>query len=475
MKTNVLKMLALFVAILLASWGMGKFCLMPESPPIITPDATLDGSADYFNIWFAPDGRTVASTCIRAMKGSATWSGPVRLWDLTTGAWRFTVFEDGRLVSNLGFSPDSRFFVAQDGAGLLQVWHTLTGELHLSVQTSRCPGVSQWRPCYRFTDDGQSLIFEASDEKSLTIIDLKSHERFTLEDSFRPFRLSADGKRLAAASHKQVKIWNLETRQAQVLKEQRPCLGFLAFSPDGTRLAASTLPDKDAKDAVNEIRLWDITQGIEQAQLPANGIVLALDFAADGHELFSSQDCWPVLWDVTTLPPRPLPALPRVGLAPMISPDWKRCLIGRGDSFVLCDLITGKELRSYPVSYPASGSSHASVEFSPDGKMIAASLSHYARRDGSTREILLLEAATGERLATIEASDYGSFSPDGARFVACGAPSAFRVFGVPAGSARLVPRWLIGLALTGVIWVSAWGLRRLSRRVYGVYMLSEAE
>jgi WD40 repeat protein len=93
--------------------------------------------------------------------------------------------------------------------------------------------------------------------------------------------LTRDGRRVATALEDgSIVVLSTETGAVRFLSGRpAPVLG-LAFTPDGTRLAADRLGE-------GQLRLWDVDSGTEVLQLRSAGAELTqyLDFSPDGQRL----------------------------------------------------------------------------------------------------------------------------------------------------------------------------------------------
>ena len=189
---------------------------------------------------------------------SASSDNTVRVWDTTLNAPEPTRWHGGR-IGAVSFSPDGNSFASAGSNREVKIWDSETGVCHatLSVEAGR-----------------------------------------VTELCFAP-----NGKRLAAATTDAVYVWNTETLQ-QLHKLTPPVLErlqgvpgvsavrSLAFSPDGSQLAAGTH---------SLIRLWDADTGEEYGDLTGHkNLVHSLVYHPDGSRLFSaSSDGSICVWDQT--------------------------------------------------------------------------------------------------------------------------------------------------------------------------------
>lgn len=144
------------------------------------------------NAVLSPGGRHIAVAVNR--------ENAARLYDCRTGA-AFELRGHKDFVSGLAFSPDDRVLATGSMDGTIRLWNTATGK---SVG---------WLP---------------------------GHVQETTDLAFSP-----DGRTLASLGHgESLKLWHLPTLR-EVVSRDLPQAGiWLAFSPDGSRLAVETTPNK---------------------------------------------------------------------------------------------------------------------------------------------------------------------------------------------------------------------------------------
>ena len=256
--------------------------------------ATLMDRMNPSNLTFSPDGKTLAFSN----------HGKIRLWNTETGisldiplldqneGHKFADHDHGNgalvipsgmgahqipRISALAFSPDGTKLVSATMEGQIQMWDTEVG-IELTSLVEQDPDGAK----HEVKDGGMTV-------------------KTSYKDPIFVLAFSPNGNLLAAGSHRQIRLWNMETgnwgkgiTSIDNRKEGREVFHgakALVFSPDNTTLING--------DGNGRLQLWDITTGDELITL--NGHmegVETLQFSPDGNTLVSAaQDGTILLWD----------------------------------------------------------------------------------------------------------------------------------------------------------------------------------
>jgi WD40 repeat protein len=352
--------------------------------------ATLADSATprylAISVVFSPDGRTVATA--GATDGNR---GVVLLWDVTSlGTPRRLATITGQFGATyeVAFAPDGRTLATVGGVAPaiplarheVRLWDVTDrtqprGQAVVSESTGKI--------VVAFHPSGHTLVTGNGDD-TLTLWDISDVGRPTsrfvlngLTGAVAAAAFSPDGHTLATAtSDHLIRIWDFtssrQVRALTTLSGAQAAISALAFSPDGSTLATGT---------DNMVRLEDLADYTYATR--AHGGVYGVDFSPNGRILaVGNADGTTGLWDVTDHHRvRVLADLATAegatGPVSMVSFRFdgrSLATAGRGN-LVLWDLDrTGTPAAVLGPVALGQGVGFAAMDFSPDGRTLAAGL-----------------------------------------------------------------------------------------------------
>ena len=202
----------------------------------------------------------------------------------------------------------------------------------------------------------------------------------------RAIAFSPDGIHIAVSSNIGIWLYDAKTGRELALLDTQSIWGNpLAFSPDGTKLAATDGP----------IKLWDVSTQTKIATFEgqAGGTVA---FSPDGTKLASgSVDKTVKLWEVSTGKNiSTLTGHTELPRSVAFSPDGTKLASGSVDKTVkLWEVSTGKNINTLMGHMDRV----ESIMFSPDGTKLASG--------SADRTVKLWEVATGENINTLGGTD----------------------------------------------------------------------
>jgi WD40 repeat protein len=223
----------------------------------------------------------------------------VKVWDVTPngGAEWANLPAESRRLGGVAFTPDGT--------------RVATGNLDGSVTiqdvggrgrafTLRGPAGSHG-PAIAVDVSRHGLVTATADEAGRTW-DLRTRkEAFTVESpgGTEDVAWSADGSLLAAGSLQgEIRIADRTGKELQRLRlAERHRIAAVQFSPDGRLIAAATMPTERPRPGAERVKIWDWRRGRLIQELPA--LAEGIDFSHDGHRIATAPLTGPArIWDV---------------------------------------------------------------------------------------------------------------------------------------------------------------------------------
>ncbi len=360
-------------------------------------------SPQYHFLRFSPDSRSLAYT-----------DQSLIICDVATGHELVRLKNERGLFLGVTFSSDGKMIAAVEER-FVKVWDAKTGR-----QLHDLKGLSDRENNAAFLDGGKKVVVVERDATVLTwdIASQSTPESLAWETVASYPVFSPNGKTFVTTTEDGVaRICEAATGKelfALNAFRKETGRGLVAISPDGKRLVTATSFD-DVSDT-NDVKIWDLEtqQLIQQFQpeVPRGSWIAGL--SRDGERVVTvsqTPDAKIVrAWDIKTK--QELFSVKEdirgnVPFRTVFSPDGKLAAIGTIARVQLCDVSTGKVLRSYETSLATM-----ELAFSPDGEKLAV-----GSWDG---DVSLLDIKTGRTISNVRGhagmTTSVAFSPDGNRF-----------------------------------------------------------
>jgi WD40 repeat protein len=409
-----------------------------------------------FNIAFSPDGKRLASACgdgtvqiwdylteepLQLLPGhtygawSVVWSkdgselitgagdGTVRIWNPDAGTLRREKALTFTKIDSLQLSPDgSQLAAVSIGERALQInAKTLEEELASPVFFSGVQSVSvyptgDWAALA--DENGLTYLWNLQQGKAIVLGNVRPASNAAMSAEFSPtggLLAVADG--LAGV----LRVFDLKSLTPR-MEQHVPSLKAIAFSPDGTLIAAGGSP----------LLLLDLASGKSRSlDVPSLPTSLAFFQSSKNHSsaLAAGLENGAVLvWNLTDDSQTELASKGNPSVRGLAASGSQLAAGNDQGDVQLWDVSTKKSLRHF-AGY--SGSIFA-LAISPDGNLLAAagmegSIRFWSLKSGNLVRILAAHNGWVNGLA---------FSPDGRWILSVGSDGSARIWGVPSGNSN---------------------------------------
>jgi RNA polymerase sigma factor (sigma-70 family) len=299
---------------------------------------------------FSPDGQYLAAASY----------GPIRVWNTKTWQERWQVAKTNGGARKVSFSPDGKLLAVLTDAGAVEVRDAASGELIDHFGGAKFHAL--------FLPDGRTIATSVGRGK-IALYDVKLRKETrrleAMDDGDLVFAIHPGGKLFACAKDF-VAIRLIDTATGQTLRTlERPenddGISDLAFTPDGTRLAAA--------GHEKMIHVWDVESAKEIPPPPGHTAeVRRLCASADSGTLISAgEDGRIITWDRATGKPRHTDRVASKTNDIAISADGRLAAFAVKKQVRLWNRAANREIRTLA----GHQGEVVAVAISPDAKSIA--------------------------------------------------------------------------------------------------------
>lgn len=352
---------------------------------------------DVSDARFSPDGTHIA---IASYFGSGVEVGGLRLWDTSSGHLLFKLSDGPRgSAYSVAFSPNGKFLVSGGADGTACVWKVSDGRQTLSLKHVKFVRNAEFSPDNRFiataSGDGTARLWDAMNGGEVRTLMKRS-------DAAIDIAFVEEGRRVAVrwldrtidlidlSSEKEPARAGMDSWEKVVFGWETPqfrgasTVTTLAASPDGRRIAVGRVSGAPY--------IWDLMTSAVPMQLQHCTGIWSGSYSGDGsiYAGGNSDEGVVQLWD--TASGKTVGKLkgphPTIILSIAVSPD--------GQSVVAADI--GETTWAWNTGdgrliWSLADFRCVGVSFSSDSRSVALS--------GATQPAMLVDAKTGERLASV--------------------------------------------------------------------------
>jgi WD40 repeat protein len=185
------------------------------------------------------------------------------------------------------FSPDGSLFAIGTSAGRLIVLDAATGEHRWSARPNPGGVLGVTASARRFATSGQDGTAKLYDLAGKQLAELPGTSGWSEHVAFAP-----DGRGLATASGKHVRIWNEDGMPLLETQAHPSTVAAVQWSRTGTELATC---------CYGGAYIWEVERGSNPKHLPFKGSLISLAWSPDNRVIAcGSQDCSVHFWRMSS-------------------------------------------------------------------------------------------------------------------------------------------------------------------------------
>ncbi|MCP4540075.1 MAG: hypothetical protein GY832_23300 [Chloroflexi bacterium] len=377
----------------------------------LSPDGrrvAAGGDDDTAMVWDTQTGRVVAKVRHEGVVGLVTFSpdgqwiasaggdGTVRVWNAETGQEMARGVHEGT-VWDIEFSPNGLWVISADHHGIAKVWNIWARGMAWSEHTDNIRDV-EFSPhggwVASASADGIVRVWEAATGREVSQIVHEEHIKTGGDGMVIAFGPRAPEQLIASAGEDgAILVWNVNTGQEVALLQHEKRVRALAFSPDGHWLLSGS-KDKTAQ-------VWEIQTGRKIAQISHTDNVNSVAFSPDGRWAASgSADNTVLVWEAATGKLAVQVLHDDQVWEVKFSPDGCWLATGSNDGTVRAwdistALDTGAITAAQVATMPFDGWMDT-MDFSPDGHLLAFGGGRYSRWNAGSGEIQVWDTSSWE-------------------------------------------------------------------------------
>jgi WD40 repeat protein len=373
---------------------------------------------------FSPDGKRLAMSVQPSV---------AVVVDVSSGEEVFTLRGHDRPVSDVEWSPDGRWIATSSVDLTARIWDAGTGHprFTLSGHTGSVM-VGKWRPDSRRlvtgSEDGTAKVWEITADATRELLSLSAQGT---RSGVAGLAFSPDGDRVMTGEQaiKATMIWDVsvngDAEWANLPADPNGMSG-IAFTPDSRGVVASS--------GGGSVTVWNPETREKLRTIGSHGqredppSIHELDVSSDGRLMATATDGETKVWDTAT-------GEEAFTVHPGGGPvDWSPNgeLLATADEGVV--EIVGRSGRKVAVLQEDAGFGVISVQFSPDGRLLATARVPTGRNDPTSYRVKIWDWERGKVVRTIAAGGEGiSFDPAGTRIATADPLGSTEIWDVESG------------------------------------------